>query len=128
MSAASNYLENEFLDHALGTASWSAPSNVYFALFTTNPTDAGTGNEVSGSGYARQAVTFDPASGGTAPSDVQITFTASGGSWGTVNHWAVFDAVSSGNMLFYGPLTTPRTIGDGESIVFNQGTITISAD
>ena len=53
MAALSDYLENELLDHALGTGSFTAPTNVYLSLYTTDPTDADTGNELSGNGYSR---------------------------------------------------------------------------
>ena len=54
--AKSNYLENKVIDHFLGTSSTSAPSNVYMGLFTSNPTDANSGTEVSGNGYSRQDI------------------------------------------------------------------------
>ena len=50
MSAMSDYLEDAFLDHFLGTSSTSAPAAVYIGLHTADPTDAGTGAEVSGNG------------------------------------------------------------------------------
>ena len=66
MSAMSDYLEDAFLDHFLGTSSTSAPAAVYIGLHTADPTDAGTGAEVSGNGYARQAMAFGASSTGTA--------------------------------------------------------------
>jgi hypothetical protein len=126
MSALSNYLENELLDHALGTGAFTAPTNVYVALFTTDPTDAGSGTEVSGAGYTRQLVTFGSASGGTASNSSEETFTASGGNFGTVTHIGIYDASSGGNLLFHGALTASRTINDGESLVFSVGAIDIT--
>lgn len=126
MAALSNYLENELLDHALGTGSFTAPSNVYLALFTSDPTDAGSGTEVSGNGYARQLITFGASSSGTASNTSEETFTASGGNFGTVTHMGIFDALTTGNLLFHGALTASRTINDGESIVFAVGNIDIS--
>ena len=46
MSALTNFLENELLDHTLGVASYTAPSTVYLSLYTSNPTDADTGTEI----------------------------------------------------------------------------------
>ena len=105
MSAASNYLENRILDHTLGTTSYTMPTTIYLALFTSNPGETGSGTEVSGSGYARQAVTFGAASGGSALNNSTETFTASGGNFGTVSYFALFDALTSGNMLYYGPIS-----------------------
>lgn len=126
MSALSNYLENKLLDHTLGVASYTMPATIYLALFTTDPTDAGSGNEVSGSGYARQAVTFAAAGSGTTSNSTAETFTASGGAFGTVTHIALFDASSAGNLLWHGALNVSRAIADGESIVFQIGDIDIS--
>ena len=128
MSAFSNYLENELLDHTLGTASYTAPGTVYLALFTTDPTDAGTGTELSGDGYSRQAVTFGAASGGSASNSTEETFTASGGNWGTISHFGLFDAATSGNLLYHGALTASKDISDGESLVFAIGDLTVSLD
>jgi hypothetical protein len=126
MSQMSNYLENELLDHTLGTGSWTMPTTIYLALFTSNPTDAGSGTEVSGSGYARQAVTFGAAASGSATNSSQETFTASGGNFGTVTHIGIYDASTAGNLLVYGALTSSRTINDGESLIFEVGSITVT--
>jgi hypothetical protein len=126
MSAKSNYLELKVLDHFLGTASTSAPANVYLSLHTANPDEDGSGTEVSGNGYSRNIVTFASASGGSAASNSVEEFTASGGAFGTVSHFGIWDASSSGNMLYYGELTASKTIADGDTLRFASGAITIS--
>tara|TARA_R100000388_G_scaffold31784_1_gene24893 strand:+ start:394 stop:780 length:387 start_codon:yes stop_codon:yes gene_type:complete len=126
MSAKSNYLELKVLDHFLGTASTSAPSAVYLALFTSDPTDAGSGTEVSGNGYSRQAITFAAASSGSAASNSAEEFTASGGNFGTITHFGIFDASTSGNLLYHGALTASKTIADGDTLRFASGNITIT--
>lgn len=125
----SNYLEDKFLDHALGTAAYSAPTSVYLALFTSNPDEDASGTEVSGNGYAREEVTFNAASGGSATGPVDATeFVADGGSFGTVSHFAIFDSSSNGNMLYYGELTTAKTVADGDAIRFTADSITVTED
>ena len=117
MSAASDYLENKVLDHFLGTASTSAPANVYLALFTSDPTDAGSGTEVSTSGtnYARQAITFSSASSGSTSNSAAVEFSqATGSGFGTVTHFGIYDASTAGNLLFHGALTTSKTIDAGD--------------
>jgi len=116
MSAMSDYLENKFLDHFLGTASTSAPAAVYIGLHTSDPTDAGlTGGEISGNGYARQAMAFGASSSGTASNSGAVEFpAASGGDWGIITHIGIYDASSSGNLLFHAALTTSKTISDGD--------------
>ena len=66
MSAMSNYLENEILDHILGTGSYTMPSAVYIGLSTGSFGDGNTGTELTGSGYARVSATFNAAASGTA--------------------------------------------------------------
>tara|TARA_Y100001951_G_C11295631_1_gene275379 strand:+ start:4221 stop:4604 length:384 start_codon:yes stop_codon:yes gene_type:complete len=124
--AKSNYLENKVIDHFLGTSSTSAPSNVFMALFTSNPTDANSGTEVSGNGYSRQVITFNAASSGSATNSSAETFTASGGNFGTITHFGIFDASTSGNLLYHGALTDDKVIEDGDSLVVAAGAITIT--
>ena len=123
----SNYLEDKVLDHVLGTTAFTAPTATYLALFTSDPAEDASGTEVSGNGYAREDVNFNAASSGSATGPtVDIEFTASGGSFGTVSHFAVFDALTSGNMLYYGALSASKTVADGDSIRFVADSITIT--
>jgi hypothetical protein len=128
MSAKSDYLEKKILDYVLtNTADW-APTSVHLSLHTADPTDAGTGAEVSGNGYGRQAITFNAAhaTNGSTTNSSSETFTASGGSFGTVTHFGIFDASSGGNLLYHGALTASKTIADGDSITFAADSITIT--
>lgn len=137
MSACSNYLEAELLDHVLGKGarSWTPPANLYVALFTadTGQLEAGTfGNEVPNLyAYARQTVAFDVAAspGGTTQNTAEVAFPqASGGNWGTISHMAIVDnaAYGLGNVLLWGPLTVPKTVNDGDQIKFAIGDIDAS--
>ncbi len=124
--AKSNYLELKMLDHALGTSAFTMPSNVYVALFTSDPTDAGSGTEVSGNGYARQVATFSSASSGSTSNSSAIEFTASGGSFGTVSHFGIFDALTSGNLLYHGALTASKTIADTDTLKISATGLTVT--
>jgi hypothetical protein len=129
MSAASDYLENKVLDHFLGTASTSAPATVYLALFTTDPTDAGSGTEVSTSGtnYARQSIAFSSASSGTTSNSADVEFSqATGSGFGTVTHFGIFDASTAGNLLFHGALTSSKTIDAGDVFKIASGNLSIT--
>lgn len=126
MAGISSYLANKLLEHACGKTSYTMPSTVYLALYTTNPTAADSGSEVSGNGYARQSLTFNSASNGTIDNAQEKTFTASGGSWGTITHWGLKDASTSGNLLFFGALTASKTIGDSDSLTLAVGDLDIS--
>ena len=127
MAALSNYAENEMLDHMLGTGSFTAPSNVFLSLWTSDPTDAGSGNELSGSSYVRKDINFGASSSGVATSSGVVTFPTATGSWGSVTHIGIHDAVSSGNLLFHGALTASKTIASGDIMQIADGAITITA-
>jgi hypothetical protein len=129
MSAASDYLENKVLDHFLGTASTSAPATVYLALFTTDPTDAGSGTEVSTSGtaYSRQSIAFSSASSGSTSNSADVEFSqATGSGFGTVTHFGIFDASTAGNLLFHGSLTASKTIDAGDVFKIASGNLSIT--
>lgn len=128
MASLSDYAELKLLDHLLGVTAYTMPSSIYMALYTAAPNDAGGGTEVAGNGYSRQAASFGSAASGQAANDAAITFAAVGGNWGTVTHFALFDASTSGNMLVHDALTADRTILDGDELVFAIGDVTVGAD
>lgn len=138
MAAFSDYLEEALLDHTLQGRSANALTGieiVYLALFTTDPTDAGTGTEATGTGYAR--VTVDSSSTDewtvadqgagqwTAVNINALTFPTAGGSWGTVTHVGIFDALTTGNLLYHGALNASRAIASGEAFEFEAGDLDI---
>lgn len=129
----SNYLENALLSHELGLTTFTRPATHYFALFTAAPSDAGGGTECSGNGYARAAAANDGSlwgtpSGGSSSNALAVQFPEPTGSWGTVTHFAIFDAASGGNLLRWGALTTPRSVSVGYIPFFPVGSLTISED
>lgn len=125
--AKSDYLENAILDHVLRNTALSSPATVYCALFTVAPTDVGGGTEVTGFAYARQAVTFTAAAGGSTANTGTVAFpTASGGAWGTVVAFGIFDALTVGNLLYYGDLAVSKVVGNGDTISFAGGALTVS--
>lgn len=123
----SNYLENKVLGHVFGGTAYTAPSTLYVALFTSDPGEAGTGTELSGSGYARQSVAFT-VTGNAATNSAAIEFPTATASWGTVTHAAIYDASSSGNILASSALSTSKTIDTGDVLRFPAGDIDITLD
>jgi hypothetical protein len=123
----SNYLENKVLGHVFGGTAYTAPSTLYVALFTNDPGEAGTGTELSGSGYARQSVAFT-VTGNAATNSAAIEFPTATASWGTVTHAAIYDASSSGNILASSALSTSKTIDTGDVLRFPAGDIDITLD
>ena len=133
MSAASNYLENKVLDHVLTSTGYTAPTTRYLGLFTNTSGSAATNleagtltDEVSGGSYARQSVTFAAASSGTSATNATVTFPAASANWGTITHVAVMDASTGGNVLFWGAVTTSKTIETGDTFQVSSGNLTVS--
>jgi hypothetical protein len=126
MAALSDFAENELLDHVLGTGSYTMPTQVYVALFTSATADAGTGTEVTGGSYARVAVDFTAASGGVTNPTADVEFPTASANWGTVTHIALVDASSSGNFLFHGALTASKTIETGDTLVIPAADLDVS--
>jgi hypothetical protein len=141
MSALSDFAENKLIDwllrgQAIGITGASAaagtgPTNTYIALLTAAPSDAGGGTEVTGGSYAR--VTYastlanwagtqgagttvaSSGTGGQTSNNNAITFPAPTANWGTVTHFAMYDASSGGNLLFWAALTASKTINNGDA-------------
>tara|TARA_A100001201_G_C4058569_1_gene191964 strand:+ start:345 stop:803 length:459 start_codon:yes stop_codon:yes gene_type:complete len=150
MSNASNYIENELLDHVLGEGSRNyTPPTLYLALFAdtgsgvaaalesgTNST-SGTGNwgyyEINNGNYARVAVNFNAASSGSATNDGAVPFAqatanydTAGGAGNVVTHIAIMDASTAGNVLFYGALSVSKTVTTGDTFQINDTALTVS--
>lgn len=125
MSSFSDYLENAALNHVFRNTSLTSPAAVYLALYTVAPTDAGGGTQVTGAGYARQAITFGAPSGGAISNTSAVSFTASGGNYGTVVAVGIFDASTGGNLLAWDGITS-ATINDGDTLNFPIGDIDIT--
>lgn len=125
-----DFTENVMLNHVFRNTPYTAPTTIYFALFTTATSDAGGGTEVTGNAYARQPVSFSgPSPAGTIANSGTVTFPlASPGGWGTPTHWAIFDAISGGNMLRHSPLTNPQTVAAGNNLSFPPGSIILNQD
>ena len=135
---------------------FSAPGTVYVALFTTaNSTqvtnlaaalEANTSGtdatskfgyyEINAGSYARQSITFGNAGAstdGTISSNATVSFPVatanyqSAGSTGNiVTHIAIMDQSSSGNVLFYGSLTTSKTVSSGDQFTISSGNLSVS--
>jgi hypothetical protein len=131
-----NFAETELLDHVYNAA-YSAAAAIYLCLCTADPTDAATGASMSEVAdlysYQRTAITFGAAASRVITQNADVDFpAASGGSWGTVTHWAICDNQThgSGNVLAAGAFAASKTINDGNtpSVVSAEINVTISAD
>ncbi|MAG25902.1 hypothetical protein CMI47_10025 [Candidatus Pacearchaeota archaeon] len=94
--------------------------------------------EVNNGSYARQAITFANAGAsttGTISSNATVSFPVatadydSAGSTGNViTHLALMDGNTTGadNCLFYGALTTNKTVSSGDQFTISSGNLSIS--
>lgn len=125
MSQLADYAEKACLDWLMGGATPVRPSARYLALFTSATTDAGGGTEMSGGGYARQAITLGATTlgGGNCTNTNALAFAIAGLDPAAFTHAAVFDASTGGNMLLHGPLTAAKDLGDGDILEFLAGTL-----
>lgn len=128
MGSKTDYLENKILDHVLRNTAYTSPTTVYVALCTSTPTDSAAGTEVSGGSYARTAASFAAASSGSIANSSAVTFPTASGSWGTVTHFEIWDASTSGNRLYWGALTTSKTPTSGDVVSFAIGALTVTED
>ncbi|MGE0289679.1 MAG: hypothetical protein AB7I42_25685 [Bradyrhizobium sp.] len=144
-ASLSNYLENKLIDALVRNTSYTMPTTVYVGLATTSGSDAACGTEVSGGSYARVSVTSSTSNwagtqsagstsassgtGGTTSNNNAITFPSPTGDWGTVVEFCVFDASTSGNLLWRAALTTNKTINNGDAAPsFAAGALTLQID
>lgn len=146
MAGKTDYLENKIIDWMFRGQAYTPPTIIYVGLFTATPSDAGGGTEVSGGAYARAGLTgsltnwagtngaggtgVSSGSSGITSNNVAITFPApTGANWGVITSFGIFDAADAGNLLFWGPLTTNKTVNDGDAAPsFPAGTLTVTED
>jgi len=133
MSGLVDTKENQVLDALLGAATLM-PDPVYIGLMTSEPNDDGTGVvEPVGNGYSRVSVAntlgeWPAAVGGSKSNANNILFPTATGGWGTVTHYGIFDAVSAGNLLAFGPLNVPRTVVLDDQFRFLSGALVMTLD
>jgi hypothetical protein len=126
MAEMSNYLEDALINATLRNTAYTSPTTVYLALYTTDPTDADTGTEVSGNGYARQSITFGAPSNGVSSNTAAIEFPQATGSWGTVAYIGIRDASTTGNLLYHTALDASKTIATGDVFRVAIGSLSVT--
>ena len=110
----------------LTNTTYTSPASVYLGLFTSNPTDSNAGIELSAPSYTRQVVSFGAASSGSSSNVSAISYDQATTNWGTIGWVGLYDAATSGNLLYYGALDTATTIDTNEIFVIPIGNLTIT--
>lgn len=138
-----NYAENKLVDAVFRGQALGAPATLYVSLHTSACSDSSAGTEVSGGSYARVAVTSgltqwagtqsagsttaSSGTGGQTSNNAAITFPAPTANWGTVTHFGLFDASTSGNMWICQSLTTSKTVNASDAAPsFSAGALTVT--
>lgn len=128
MAEMSNFLENALINATLRNTTYTSVATVYVSLWTSDPTDAGSGTEVSTSGtsYARTSVTFAAPSNGVTTNNADVTFPTATASWGTVGWIGINDALSGGNLLYHTALDTAKAIDTGDIFKISTGNLSVT--
>ena len=124
MANMSDFLEVALLNATLNGVTLTSVNNPYISLWTSDPTDAG-----SGTAYARVASSFATASGtsGSVATNADATWTAAtGGGFGTVVWIGLHDALTGGNLLYHTALDAAKTIDAGDVFKINTGNLTVT--
>lgn len=138
MSQMTNYLENKLVDLIFRGQAFTAPATLYVSLHTATPNETGASELGATGAYARASIsssltnwaatqggtTASSGTGGQTSNLVSINFPTPTANWGTVTHFAIWDAASGGNCLLYGTLTITKTINQGDSVSFAAGALT----
>lgn len=133
-SGTSTYWANKLLDLVLGATAFSAPATSYLALATTASSASGLGTEATGGSYARASntnntTTWPAASGGVKSNNVAFTFTTATATWSSGSNMTsagIMDALTAGNLLYYGDLTVAKPVMSGDTASFAIAAITIT--
>jgi hypothetical protein len=87
-------------------------------------------DEVSGGSYARQAlanntsVWHEQDFGRMANTGV-LSFPTASADWGRIRSWALCDAATGGNILFYGQFKASKNVKDGDTFMIDNGALSI---
>jgi hypothetical protein len=126
MAEMSNFLENALINATLRNTGYTSPTTTYLALYTTDPTDADSGTEVTGGSYVRQSLAFSSPSNGVSTNSSAIEFPQATADWGTISHVGIRDAVTSGNLLYHTALDSSKVINNGDIFKITTGNLSVT--
>jgi hypothetical protein len=119
----SNYAELKILEHTTGTTAWTIPSDVYVKLHTGDAGEDGTSNAASEA--TRKVASWAAASSGSIATDATLEWTNVAATE-TYSHWSLWDALTSGNCLWTGALSSSAAVTAGDT--FQITSLTLSLD
>jgi hypothetical protein len=133
MAAFSNYLEDQITNWIAGT-NMTAPTATFVQLYNGDPTDTGSGGTpIVIATAARTSIASGTGSwtrgtggNGTITNASAFTITTSATATASATYVTVWDASASGNLLFFGLLTSAKTIAVGDEVKFNSSALTLT--
>ena len=133
MAGLSHYMTEQVLDGIFNGGTITPPTEMWFALYNTNPAAANTGTEVSGGGYARVQITDMTAADlvsakMTVANSADVQMAAASGNWTTANYWAILDAETGGNLWVFAPLLAAANVTVGQQPLFAAGDLKITLE
>lgn len=128
MSALTDYLEHALIDCVLRNVPYTPSETIYLGLHTESPGESGTGIEVAGGDYARQQIAFGAPANGSTTNSNDVLFPVATASWGSISHFALWDAGIAGNVLLYGAFTQVKQIEAGDQFKVAAGNMTVTFD
>ena len=125
VKAMSDYIEGIVISLTFRTGAniTTAPK---LALFTTNPTDANTGTEVSRGGYVRQPLPLFTKNGTYFQNSVKITFPEATENWGIITHIGIMSATTGGSLYFHAQLERVCDMQEGDIFEIGVGKLRVS--
>lgn len=145
MANITKYLEKKLLEHSVGKTGFTLPDPTYAALFTSSPTadytpsTQGPAVEVTGTGYSRISMASkwntavdnnDLTNSSKITNSANLRWPGPSGTisatWGLVTSIGIFDAPTAGNLLWFGPISLPVTLGSGDSFTIPQDSLTLT--
>ena len=128
--AMSDYLEEQlssFLFRSNST-NFVTPDSLYLALYTSDPTDADIGDEVTttGTGYERQLLSIGSDINGVSTNNIQVDFAEANISWGDVTHIGVRDELTAGNLLLHASLIKSLFVESGDTFSITIGNLRLT--
>lgn len=125
MTALTDYAMNLLARSLIGRQP-ALPTAVWVGLGTGGADAAGlSGEPGSGTGYARQPVSFTGSGTQRNAAALRFGFTTAAG---TLTHVGLFDAVSGGNALAWSALGSPATLGAAGSVTIPAESLSVLAD
>jgi len=129
MADMSTVLQVNLLNSTLNGAAFTAIDNPYVSLWTSNPTDAESGAEVSGGSYARTVANFPTAATNSVSISGDVTFPTATAGWGTVGWIGLHSAsTGTGNLVYHTALDASKTIDTGDVFKIVTPNLTVTLD